>query len=287
MRMMQVLWVGIVVIFFNACGGEEERNEPSEPISQTTANTQLIVDAGDDKRAVIFESILIKGTVQTSNKASLQYQWIRNEKTLATTEAFTYVPTTLGSHELTFVVQDATGASSVDKMYVIVSNEEINTSIPAISKSTVNQYLSVVNQARSVPQDCGTQGTWASASPVIWNDKLYSSAYEHMQDLIVSQTFSHDGSGGESDWSGYPLGIKSTQVERAENYGYEWSRLGENLGGGASIDTAEKIVEAWLESDSHCANLMNPHFTEMGMVKITDETALYTNYWGQNFGTPK
>jgi uncharacterized protein YkwD len=287
MRMMQILWVGIVIIFLNACGGGENNSEPSAQTSQSTTNTQLIVDAGEDKRAVIFEGVLIQGTVQSSNKASLQYQWVRNEKTLATTEAFTYVPTTLGSHELMFVVQDTTGVSSVDKMNVIVSNEEINTTIPPISKSTVNQYLTVVNQARAVAQDCGSQGKWQSASPVMWNEKLYSSAYEHMQDLIVSQTFSHDGSGGESDWSGYPLGIKSTQVERAENYGYEWSRLGENLGGGASIDTPQKIVNAWLESDSHCANLMNPHFTEMGMVRITDETALYTNYWGQNFGTPK
>jgi len=295
MRMIELLSVTLVIIFLNSCSSDENNNEPSSTISGSTSettsdtatDTKIIVDAGDDKRAVIFESILIKGTVQTTNTDTLQYQWIRNEKTLATTEAFTYVPTTLGSHELMFVVQDANGASSIDKMQVIVSNEEINITIPKIAQSTISYYLAVVNQARGTAQDCGTQGKWESAPPVKWSDKLYSSSYEHIQDLIVSQTFSHDGSGGESDWSGYPLGIQSTQVQRAENYGYEWSRLGENLGGGAPIDTAEKIVQAWLNSDSHCSNLMNPYFTEMGMVKVTDENSLYTNYWGQNFGTPK
>jgi uncharacterized protein YkwD len=105
--------------------------------------------------------------------------------------------------------------------------------------------------------------------------------------LVVSQTFSHDGSGTKSDWTGSLLGKQSVLNERVETYGYNWQTIGENLGAGTLIDTAEKMVDGWLESDKHCENLMNPSFTEVGMVQITDNNSLYTHYWTQNFGKPK
>jgi len=294
-RVIEIVCLGVVVIFLNSCGGEESSSQSSAQASQQTAqqtsqvtnNTQLTVDAGEDKRAVIFESILMTGTIVSGNKSFLAYQWIRNGKTLATTQAFNYVPTTLGAHQLTFSVQDAEGTKSTDTVNVIVTNKEINITIPKISQSQRTEFVSTVNAARAVTQDCGTKGVWAGTTPISWNDKLYSAAYAHVQDLVHSQTFAHSGSGTESDWAGFPLGIQSTQVERVESYGYEWRGLGENLGGGASIKTADDIVTAWLESDSHCENLMNPDFTEMGMVKLTNPNSLYTNYWAQNFGTPK
>ncbi|SFV67217.1 hypothetical protein MNB_SV-13-1015 [hydrothermal vent metagenome] len=45
--------------------------------------------------------------------------------------------------------------------------------------------------------------------------------------------------------------------------------------------------DGWLKSDSHCANLMNPNFTELGMAMIKDESTKYIHYWTQNFGTPR
>ena len=47
MRMIHVVWVSVVVIFFNACGGEEKSSEPSQNASEIT-NTTLQVDAGED-----------------------------------------------------------------------------------------------------------------------------------------------------------------------------------------------------------------------------------------------
>jgi len=293
MNRVHTFWIGTVAIMLNACGA----NDTAQVVSNETIKTQdsstsasanqITVDAGDDKRAVVNEPVTISGSAKAQFSTSLSYQWKIKDEVLATSETFTYTPTTSGTYVLSFVVEDSDGVSNVDKMSLIVTNKEINTSIPAISQELIDEYLTQVNKARGVTQDCGSKGIWNAAPPVAWNTRLYKSAYEHMQDLIVSKTFSHDGSGTESDWTGFVLGIKSSQVERANTYGYVWSRLGENLGGGAPIDTAEKIVQAWLESDGHCANLMNPLFKEVGMVMLHDEDTLYVNYWAQNFGTQK
>ena len=46
--------------------------------------------------------------------------------------------------------------------------------------------------------------------------------------MAISNTFSHDGSGTVSDWTGYALGKQSNMQERVASYDYLWSRLAEN-----------------------------------------------------------
>lgn len=283
MQVSRVILIGVLAIILNACGGGSSSTTPSTVASASN----IAVDAGDNKRVVVNESILIEGSVETNDSSSLTYEWKKDEEVLATTQSFTFTPTEAGSYLLSFVVQDSDGISSVDNMIVIVTTQEINTDIPAISDTLISEYLTAVNKARTTEQDCGSKGIFPATTTVTWNTKLYYASYEHMQDLINSKTFAHTGSGTESDWSGYVLGKESTQVERVETYGYSWDRLGENLAGGDIINSIDKAIEAWVESDNHCENLMNPLFEEVGMVMINSEESLYVNYWGQNFGTPK
>ena len=44
--------------------------------------------------------------------------------------------------------------------------------------------------------------------------------------------------------------------------------------------TPKEVVEQWLNSDDHCANLMNSTFNEVGMAKFQNDNV----YWTQNFG---
>ena len=174
-----------------------------------------------------------------------------------------------------------------DKMDVVVTKTKVLSTIPSISQSNIEEYLDAINRARAKEQICGSKGVFSATNLLTWNDKLYKSSYEHTQDLISSQTFSHEGSGTESDWTGTVLGKSSILRERIKTYGYKWKMIGENLGAGTNIDTAQKMVDGWLKSEYHCVNLMNPDFTELGMVLITDENSKYTHYWTQNLGTPK
>ncbi len=159
--------------------------------------------------------------------------------------------------------------------------------IPAISDSLKQEYLSAINQARSVEQDCRSAGIFPATTALSWSDKLYKASYEHSYDLATSDTFDHAGSGTASDWTGTDLGKQSSMQDRIEAYGYNWSRIAENIAAGTNTNTAIEVIDQWLGSDGHCANLMNADFSEVGMAMVKDEGSTYIHYWTQNFATPR
>jgi uncharacterized protein YkwD len=53
-----------------------------------------------------------------------------------------------------------------------------------------------------------------------------------------------------------------TPGDRAELAGYDGQQVGENIAAGQ--DTVRKVVDGWLASPGHCANLMNPQFGDLG-----------------------
>jgi len=68
--------------------------------------------------------------------------------------------------------------------------------------------------------------------------------------------------------------------------GYAWSALGENIAAGQS--TVEIVVDGWMKSDGHCANLMNANFREIGAACVAgNANTTYRTYWTQDFGTPR
>ncbi len=167
------------------------------------------------------------------------------------------------------------------------SNTVVNTSTATISTELKNEYLLEINKARSMPQDCGSEGIFYEAVALTWNDKLYQAAYEHSYDLATTNTFSHSGSGEATDITGVQLGKKSTAKERIEAYGYQYSLIGENIASGTNSSTAKKVVAQLMKSAGHCANIMNPKYREVGMAMSKNSASTYTYYWTQNFGTPK
>ena len=62
--------------------------------------------------------------------------------------------------------------------------------------------------------------------------------------------------------------------------------IGENIAAGHT--SAREAVASWIESPGHCANLMNPGFTEMGAGYHISRTRMpgYA-YWTQVFGVPR
>jgi uncharacterized protein YkwD len=161
---------------------------------------------------------------------------------------------------------------------------------PILSESTINDYMKAINEARAKEggQDCGEYGHFDPAPPLAWSDELYHAAYEHSYDMATSDTFTHDGSGTDSDWTAQVqnLGRGSLLQERVENNNYtHWLKIGENIAAGTNFRTAEQTVQAWLSSPKHCENLMNPEFKEVGMSVVYDESSYYHYYWTQDFGS--
>ena len=153
--------------------------------------------------------------------------------------------------------------------------------------TTKEEILKVINDARAVSRDCHDGLGIVSAAPALtWNSELYASAYEHSSDLAKSNTFSHYGSGTESDVTGSNNRNASYFNERIEANGYtEYKIIGENIAGGQG--SIQEAVDAWIASPAHCTNLMNSSFKEIGVGVAVASDSKYGIYWTQSFGGKK
>ncbi|WP_030199907.1 CAP domain-containing protein [Streptomyces sp. NRRL S-87] len=74
----------------------------------------------------------------------------------------------------------------------------------------------------------------------------------------------------------------STMTSRIEAAGYAWSGLGENIAQGQQ--DAAAVVDAWMHSPGHRANILNCKFTEIG---VGVDRGSGGPWWTQDFGTPR
>ena len=161
------------------------------------------------------------------------------------------------------------------------SNQDYTNTITDAQKQ---DFLDAINDARAHDQDCGTEGVFSATTALTWSDALYNAAYEHSKDMAESNTFDHDGSGTATDITATKndLDRGSHPHERVKYNGYNYSRTGENIAAGQT--TLAEVIDGWLKSDGHCANLMNPNYEDAGMSYYYKDSSTYKHYWTQNFG---
>ncbi|MFI8503318.1 CAP domain-containing protein [Streptomyces sp. NPDC085524] len=131
------------------------------------------------------------------------------------------------------------------------------TSAPAPSGAT-GQVLALVNQERAA----------AGCPALTLNSKLTQAAQAHSADMAAHSNMSHTGSDGSDP---------GARITRA---GYAWSSYGENVAYGYS--TPEKVMEGWMNSPGHRANILNCSFKEIGI-----GLAQPNSYWTQDFGSAR
>ncbi len=110
-------------------------------------------------------------------------------------------------------------------------------------------------------------------SPLKENTKLDEVAYQKAKDMLDNGYFAHSSPTGINPWYWF------------KNVGYHYQAAGENLAIGF-IDSNE-VLDAWIKSPSHRANLLSPNFKEIGIAVLTgkfkgQETTLVV----QSFGSP-
>ena len=71
---------------------------------------------------------------------------------------------------------------------------------------------------------------------------------------------------------------------RVTNAGYTWSSIAENIAAGTHSPAG--VIQQWLNSPGHCANIMNPAYVHMGVAYAVPSTADYSIYWTQLFAAP-
>jgi uncharacterized protein YkwD len=133
------------------------------------------------------------------------------------------------------------------------------------------RVLALVNEARSRPRRCGDR-EFQPAAPLQWNGVLAEVAAAHTDDMASHSFVEHRGSDG------------STPAQRISRAGYDWLNVGENVAAGQP--GPEEVVEDWLGSPGHCANIMEPAFTQIGVAFRVNMKAKTAVYWAQEFGRP-
>lgn len=142
----------------------------------------------------------------------------------------------------------------------------------AASVALQQEVLTYLNQARSKSCLCGTK-TYAATTPLALNDKLNAASDKYALDMATYNYFSHTGRDGSLPW------------DRMTREGYVWRAAGENIAAGYT--TARAVVDGWLKSPGHCANIMNPGFKDVGVGYATNASSTYRVYWVNDFGTQR
>ena len=123
--------------------------------------------------------------------------------------------------------------------------------------------LTLVNAQRSQGCQCGDT-YYPAVPPLTWNDQLASVAQKHSNEMAKYNKLSHNSQNGDDPG------------QRLSKAGYHWNAFAENVAVGYPDESA--VIQGWIQSPAHCANIMNPNVKEMGVGKKD-------KYWTQVFGS--
>jgi len=106
--------------------------------------------------------------------------------------------------------------------------------------------------------------------PLAYDYSLAAAARDHSEDMGVQDYFSHTSLDGR------------TVGDRILAAGYSYNTYGENIGAGQP--TPEIIINSWMSSSGHRANILNPNFCDIGVGYAYVADSTYRHYWTQDFG---
>jgi uncharacterized protein YkwD len=137
---------------------------------------------------------------------------------------------------------------------------------PSVSKVETGDFrtnmLTAVNKLRANGCRCGGK-QMPPVAPLRWNNQLEAAAVRHANDMASNGHFDHIG----TDNSEFDDRISAT--------GYKWMEIGENIAFG--YDMISTTIQGWINSTSHCKQMMSPKVDELGAAKNG-------KYWVQEFG---
>ena len=121
--------------------------------------------------------------------------------------------------------------------------------------SEVGQFVLLANEHRAS----------VGCPALSWNEPLAGVAQGHSDDMVRRGFFSHTNPDGDSPG------------DRLESAGFQWSRWAENIAAGQP--TGEAVLDGWLGSPGHRANLENCLLTHHGV-------GLADRHWTHVFMSP-
>ena len=154
----------------------------------------------------------------------------------------------------------APGSASVEAAGPTKTTPTQKRTTPPAASTPVGEVLRLVNVERA-KAGCGA---------LTVDSRLAAAAGAHSADMAANKYFSHTGRNG------------SDVADRVEAAGYTWSSVGENIAKGQPTPAA--VMQAWMNSSGHRANILNCRFRNIGIGLAYDGRS---PVWTQDFGTPR
>eukprot|EP00551_Chaetoceros_affinis_P016639 CAMPEP_0203713038 /NCGR_PEP_ID=MMETSP0091-20130426/70354_1 /ASSEMBLY_ACC=CAM_ASM_001089 /TAXON_ID=426623 /ORGANISM="Chaetoceros affinis, Strain CCMP159" /LENGTH=373 /DNA_ID=CAMNT_0050591045 /DNA_START=40 /DNA_END=1161 /DNA_ORIENTATION=- len=135
----------------------------------------------------------------------------------------------------------------------------------ALSHQVYGQGVTITDWMIDMLDEVNAKRATAGTHALCYNDKVILAAEVHNQDMVNNNFFSHTGSDGSQPW------------DRLTTQGYTWSGVAENVAFGQT--TVTQVMNAWMNSPGHRANILNSGYYHFGVAWDTT-----TNKWTQVFG---
>jgi len=136
------------------------------------------------------------------------------------------------------------------------SEDYIEEDFESIVSQLEDEVIRLVNEERAK----------AGLGKLSKDNLLIKVAEDHSEDMCSRNFFNHKNPDGESPF------------DRMKRNGIKYKTAGENIAKGQK--TAEAVMKAWMNSEGHRANILNPDFTHIG-VGVSVRSGTY--YWTQCF----
>lgn len=142
--------------------------------------------------------------------------------------------------------------------FVVRAQDGVKAPERPVSSSYAEQVIALTNQAR----------VENGLEPLVMSTSLMQSAQFKTDDLAATRIFSHDS----------PTYGGMQNILNRFNISYSYA--GENIAVGQR--TPEEVVNAWMNSPGHRANILNTDYTEIGVGYSSNG-----HYWTQHFIRPQ
>jgi uncharacterized protein YkwD len=140
---------------------------------------------------------------------------------------------------------------------------------PAESTMFEGEVLRLTNEARAQGGCCGGR-CFEPAAALQAHSELTSAARAHAFDMGQRGYFDHES----------PDGL--TPADRIREAGFKGCALGENIAAGQA--TPAEVVQGWLDSPGHCANMLTDQFDRLGVGYHPASVQGMPHLWVQAFG---
>ncbi|MBR1735482.1 MAG: hypothetical protein IJ736_00495 [Firmicutes bacterium] len=192
-------------------------------------------------------------------------RWIECDSPQKTINGRFYIPL----RKITEALNDYSVEWSEKSKSVYITNDSDNTYTAEIQTAAETKGSSISELEKQVFELVNEERAKNGLPELEWSDELADFAREHSEDMVRRNYFGHTD----------PDGV--TFVDRINSAGIRYTHCAENVAAGS--ETAEGVMNQWLGSSGHRANIMSRDVQYLGVGLCYDSSSAYGYYWTQCF----